>query len=232
MPRDEAQIIDDRPADKRGIVLWAPEKIGGYNRISWGRPTLGLISRFQQVLEDAKDERPLQTFFEEFPQALLTGLVRPHGGWVVPKPRIQIPGRRPLEPDFIVCEWSSVGPDWFIVELENPTKRPLLENGDTSRILNHAINQVTGYRSALEEHGHFIRESGWPKLHGKFSGVVVIGRRKDTLREEYRDRLREFRHNNIEVMSYDRLFEHFKEFQEFIEENAVQAAALKDAVQG
>ena len=227
MLRDEAQIVDEGPAHQREMVLWVPETIGGCERISWVSPLPNLIPQFQGALAKAKDERPLQTFFEDFPQALLTGLVNPHDGWVVPKPRIPLSnGMGPLEPDFIVCEWSSVGPDWFIVELESPTKSPLKQDGDTSRLCNHAINQIMSYRSALEEHGHFIRQNGWPKLHGKFNGVVVMGRRDDPLRAKFPDRLRQYQHSDIQVMSYDRVLEKCRDFQGMIEGWATQTQAL------
>ncbi len=191
MPRNESQIHDS-PAEQRGIVFGAPDKIGGFDRVSWNRTTPGMTQAFQEALDKAKDERPLQKFFEAFPQALLTSLVRPHIAWVVPKPKLSIPGRSPIEPDFIVCEWSSVGPNWYIVELESPLKSPLRQDGHTSGKLNYAIGQIGDYRSILQQHGHFLSESGWPKLHGKFKGVVVIGRRADPLRANFPNRLKQF----------------------------------------
>jgi hypothetical protein len=226
MPRDEAQIFDNRPLKDRDIVLWSPEKIGGQHPVKWNRSTPGLIRNFEETLESANDEKPLQAFFEKNPQALLTGIVSPHIGWVIPRPKLQEPDGGFWQPDFIVCDWTSVGPEWFIIELESPMEGPLIKNGDTSRICNHAMNQIGDYRNALEEHGHFIRGDGWPKLHGKFRGVVVIGRRSDPLREKYSNRLRQYRNNDIEIMSYDRLFDTCKTFQNMMDIRDAQTPTL------
>lgn len=226
MKSDDPQTFDDRPSSERSIVLWVPKKNGGRDPINWNRPTDGLIQNFERTLESAIDERPLQEFFEQMPQALLTGVVSPHRGWVIPKPTIPEAGGRFWQPDFIVCDWSSVGPEWFIVELESPTGSPLLKKGDTSSICNHAINQIHDYRNAIDEHGYFLRGNGWPKLHGKFQGIIIIGRRGDPLRAQYPDRLRQYRSDGIEIMSYDRVLERCREFQEMVDNWAAQLAAL------
>jgi hypothetical protein len=83
---------------------------------------------------DAEDEKPLQLFFEENPVALLFGLVSPHTGWVIPRPRLSLPEGGGNIPDFIVCEWSSVGPRWIIVELESPKASPVNEGGGISTL--------------------------------------------------------------------------------------------------
>jgi antiviral defense system Shedu protein SduA len=134
-------------------------------------------------------------------------------------------------PDFIVCEWSSVGPDWFIVELESPTQSPLTQRG-ISQICNHAVEQINDYRTYIEENGYFLRENGWPKLHGQGEGIVVIGRRTDPGRSEAGDRLRNFRRQRVEIVSYDRLLEECQSMQDFLGSGRLKAAdafSLKQA---
>jgi len=181
--------------------------------VNWNLAQPLLVGQFQNTLEHATDERPLQAFFEKHPEVLLTGVVRPHNGWVIPRPKFAPPNHDPLVPDFVICEWSSVGPDWYIVELENPRKGPLKSNGDISQICNHAANQINTYRRFIEEHGHFLRGHGWPKLHREAEGIIVIGRRNDPLRAKFPDSLQEFKRQRIDVVSYDRLLEKFRAFQ-------------------
>jgi hypothetical protein len=206
-PLFDPQGIDTRPAGQRALVLGCPGQIAGYDPVHWHVYQPDLVDRFSNILEKASDEEPLQTFFEEHPEALLTGLVKPHIGWVIPRPRLPKPDGGFLVPDFIVCEWKSVGPDWFIIELESPTISPLTRSGQVSQICNHAVGQINSYRNYIEEHGHFLRDHGWPKLHGEFEGIVVIGRRTDPNRLERSDRLRAFQRQRVEIVSYDRLFQ-------------------------
>ena len=223
--RDEAQIIDARPARERDVVLWTPDQIGGMDPVTWSAFQPGLVEEFTEKLNGAVDEKPLQAFFEQHPQALLAGLVAPHKTWVIPKPRLSEPNGKFWIPDFIVCDWTTVGPDWFVVELESPKARPLKEDGDFRQDCNHAVDQINSYRSFIEEHGPYLRAE-WPKLHGQFEGVIVIGRRDDPLRAKYPDRLRDGRRQKIEVMSYDRLLESCGIFQERSRASQAKLASL------
>lgn len=204
---DDAQIVDPRPSGERNVVLWCPEEIAGLKPIKWSIPNPSLMDQFSHALEDAHDEKPLQRFFENHPVALLTGLVRPHTAWVIPRPKLPTPNGGGWVPDFMVCEWSSVGPDWIIVELESPTMTPLTKAGGVSYICNHAAEQINNYKTFIREHGYYLRANGWPKLHAECRGVIVIGRRSDPNRSKYADKLEAFRRQRIEVASYDRLVE-------------------------
>jgi hypothetical protein len=212
----DPQAVDTRPASERDLVLGLPKQIAGYEPVHWHVHRPELVEKFSSTLEPAIDEKPLQMFFEEHPEALLTGLVKPHTGWVIPRPRWPKPDGGFLVPDFIVCEWKSVGPDWFIIELESPKSSPLTKSGDVSQICNHAVGQINDYRNYIQEHGHFLRGNGWPKLHGEFEGFVVIGRRTDPNRLEHPDKLQAFDRQKIEIVSYDRLLEEFRSMQSYL----------------
>src|SRR5450755_3062572 len=113
----------------RPLVLDCPERIANLEPVPWVYRQDGLAAKFRQVLESSKDERPLQKFFEDNPIALLLSLVQPHRAWVIPRPSLPDPKGGGWIPDFIVCEWSSVGPLWIIVELESPTKSAVTMSG-------------------------------------------------------------------------------------------------------
>jgi len=213
-------MVDPRPARERDSVLGCPKQIAGLDPTTWGIPCPELTREFSRVLENARGEKPLQMFFEAHPAALLTGLVKPHTGWVVPRPRLPEPDGGGWVPDFIICEWSSVGPDWFIVELKGPTRSPLTKTGSVSSICNHAAEQINNYRTFIRDHGYYLRANGWPKLHAECSGVIVIGRRDDPNRSNRTDKLEAFRRQRIEVASYDRLLEECKFMQNVIGKRA------------
>jgi hypothetical protein len=209
------QVIDTRPARERDLVLGCPKQIAGRDPIKWHVCRPELTHKFAGVLETAADERPLQTFFEDYPEALLTGLVRPHTGWVIPRPRLPKPDGGLWVPDFMICEWKSVGPDWFIIELESPTKSPVTQAG-ISQLCNHAAEQINSYKTYIRDHGSFLRENGWPKLHGECYGFIVIGRRSDPNRSRHADKLQAFERQRIEIVSYDRLLKECQSMQDFL----------------
>src|ERR1039458_323891 len=128
-----------------------PEKIEGISPVRWGIPQPHLVAEFSQALQEAQDEGPLQRFFEATPIALLTGLLRPHHkAWVIPHPRFGKPDFTGWVPDFILCDWSSLGPQWLIVELESPCRNPATSKG-LSATCNHAVQQINAYRTYLRD---------------------------------------------------------------------------------
>ena len=192
----------------RPLVHDCPERIAGICPIKWLAPEERLGEEFARIIESAKDEKPLQEFFEQNPIALLLSLVQPHTAWVIPQPSLPKPTGGGWIPDFIVCEWSSVGPLWIIVELESPTKSPVTKVG-LSQICNHASEQINSYRTYLRDNATWLRANGWPRIHGECDGVIVIGRRNDPGRSHHVDKLEAFRRQKIEIMSYDRLLDNY-----------------------
>jgi Domain of unknown function (DUF4263) len=197
----------------QSVCTWYPDKIAGLDPVDWNVSRPDVVEKFRRVLSHAKDERPLQRFFEENPIALVAALVpKAHNVWVIPRPSLPLPQGGGGIPDFIVCEWSSIGPLWIIVELESPTKSPVIRTG-LSRTCNFAIQQIEQYTTYLRDHASFLRNNGWPELHGDCRGVVVIGRRTDTGRLEHRLKLEAKRRAGIDIASYDRILEPFEEKQ-------------------
>lgn len=198
-----------RSDPKRSLVLECPDRIAGLEPVPWVYRQVGLLTRFGRVLASSKDEKPLQKFFEDNPIALLLGLVQPHRAWVIPRPILPKPSGGGWIPDFIVCERSSVGPLWIIVELESPRKRAVTKVG-LSQICNHGVEQINSYRTYLRDHAMLLHSAGWPRIHGECDGALIIGRRNDPMRATQSEKLEAFRRQKIEIMSYDRLLEHYQ----------------------
>jgi hypothetical protein len=55
-----------------------------------------------------------------------------------------------------------------------------------------------------------LHSAGWPRIHGECDGALIIGRRNDPMRATQSEKLEAFRRQKIEIMSYDRLLEHYQ----------------------
>src|SRR6266852_1890133 len=95
---------------KRGLHLrQPPSEIRGYPPIRSPYVSRGTLKKYNSALSSAKDEKPMQRFFEKYPSALLIGILRPHTGFVVPRPMLPTPGGRFWIPDFMVVDFTSLG---------------------------------------------------------------------------------------------------------------------------
>ncbi len=73
------------------------------------------IEQFRNVIDNARDEKPIQTFLENNPQ-VLAALLGGRSRVVVPHPKLG--GKR--IPDFLIADVDSCGINWVFVELETP----------------------------------------------------------------------------------------------------------------
>jgi hypothetical protein len=182
-----------------------PDIIRGVPPIPYRKCTAELISEFRDVLEKAEDERALQQFFERNLAILLLGLVAAHRSWVFPRASLPKPEGGAWIPDFMICDWGSLGPRWTIVELESPRRSATTQSGSVSAICNHAREQIEDYRRHLKKHASLLRDGGWPIDGGKCRAWIVIGRRFEGRTELSVERLSSLRDYDIDVASYDRL---------------------------
>ncbi|MDO8587458.1 MAG: DUF4263 domain-containing protein [Armatimonadota bacterium] len=166
------------------------------------------VEQFVQVLDSATCEGQLQRYFEEHPKLLAQHLAGP--------PRWCIPHRRfgaELVPDFVLGAQSSIGFEWYGVELESPRAKLFNKNGDPSKVLNHAIRQIVDWRTWLKSNIDYARRPkseqgmGLRDIDGHIKGIILIGRRAD-VEEDTRGRRREMcKELDIEIHTYDWLVE-------------------------
>jgi len=161
------------------------------------------ISDLERVLQDAKDEAPLQRLLGATP-VLLRPLMR--GGvdaWCFDRPSFG----GELIPDFLLaCRFSS-GLHWVYVELESPTAAPLNKAGRPSGKLVTALSQIGDWRIWLRENIAYARTHlGYRSIDAECHATVVIGRRS-MIRTEHALKYRELSRLNVAVMTYDRLIE-------------------------
>src|SRR5438132_3266173 len=129
---------------------------------------------FESVLNESKDERPLQIFLAAHPH-LLTCLLPPgRGAWCFDRPRLG----SELIPDFLLCTQNSSGMLWCMVELESPTRPPLTHTGLPSQKLTQALTQVRDWRVWLRANIAYAQHQlGFQDLDAECHSFVVIGRR-------------------------------------------------------
>lgn len=190
----------------------APETLGGQLPVAYEDVDVGLPRRFSVALRQAeaqKTERPMQRFFEKHPAALVMSVIGVRKAWLFPRIALQKALGGGFEADFLICDWASLGPEWTLVELESPTKRPVNTRG-ISGSCRHAQQQISDYRRMLEEHTEGYQLEGLPWGHRHKRSWLVIGRRIE-YPQENRARLADLRKENVEVASYDRLLEHLKQ---------------------
>jgi hypothetical protein len=115
-----------------------------------------------------------------------------------------------VAPDFLICDWTSNGPEWTIVELESPTARAINTRG-ISHKCREAQQQISDYRRHLSKNWQSLEVSGLTGTDQQAKSWVIIGRREEYSLKD-RARLVDPRHDDIEVASYDRLYVQLREF--------------------
>ncbi|MEU0704146.1 Shedu anti-phage system protein SduA domain-containing protein [Streptomyces bacillaris] len=162
------------------------------------RPSLADCQAFQEALDKATAERPMQVVLENHPALLANVIAGHHGIWVRSQVRL---GDRYV-PDFLIASQTSEGLRWHLVELESPTAR-LTNVGDhrESPTLRHAIDQIQDWREWLKTNLLSAR-AALPGITVDARGLIIMGR------EDVTDSAREIRdrrdaNDRISIRTYD-----------------------------
>lgn len=163
----------------------------------------GILPLLEQVLADARDEKPLQVFLASHSH-LLTCLLPPgQGAWCWDRPRLGAE----LVPDFLLCTRNSTGIHWVMVELESPTRPPMNQSGLPSGKLGEALGQIRDWRGWLRQNIAYAQQQlGFTDLNAECLAYVIIGRRS-SLQSQSIIRFRELSDARTTVMTYDRLLD-------------------------
>jgi hypothetical protein len=162
-----------------------------------------LADELECTISEAKDEKPLQEFFERNPNLLVQLFRYGHGRWVFARPRL---GSEHIL-DFMVCGVDSAGPHWHLIELESPVCPVLRKDGQQRAEFTHAVKQVNDWRIWLRKNVQYAQNQlGYVGLDSEFQAIIVMGRRTD-ISAEHQEQYRELVRGDIEVMSYDRVLE-------------------------
>lgn len=178
--------------------------------VLWNKITTDHIMPLRQVLEEAKVEEDLQKFLSENSIFLVEHLGGGHGRYVIPKPRLGAE----LIPDFLIAEMSSIGIEWYGVELESPFAEMFTSSGQPGHLVTQAIQQVVEWRAWLESNLAYARSRtsenglGLVGITPDLPATILMGRRD----KEFPSNFNAFRRQtksrqNIEIHTYDWLAE-------------------------
>jgi Domain of unknown function (DUF4263) len=169
-----------------------------------GEPTSASVLAFEDALNSARNERPMQKVLEQHPE-MLDYLVSGHGGiYVIP----QVQLGKDYVPDFLVAAYTSLGLHWTLVELESPTAVLTIKDGQPAQQLRKAMQQIADWREWLMNNVNYARRPtaenglGLPGIRIDARGLIIIGRGRLSTHSDAM-RMREQSQRNVEIRTYD-----------------------------
>ena len=193
-------------------VRYQKERIEGEMQefaISPSRITQSDLTSIVSLLSTNPHESEMHEFLAANPQFLNQALRAGHGRYQISKQRL---GSQ-LITDFLLADVSSIGIEWYAVELESPRGTVHRKDGRPTADVHHAIDQILDWRNWLMSNFDYARRSvgqdglGLIGIDHRIHGLVIMGRRSD-----FPERYNQFRRNmidreRIEIHSYDWLVE-------------------------
>lgn len=178
--------------------------------VLWDQITADHIMALRQVLKEAKVEEDLQKFLTANSIFLIQHLGGGHGRYVIPKPRL---GAQ-LIPDFLIAQMSSIGIEWYGVELESPLAKMFTLSGQPGHLVTQAIQQVVDWRAWLESNLDYARRPksenglGLVGITPDLSATILMGIRDKEFPSNFNAFRRQIKsRQNIEIHTYDWLVE-------------------------
>ena len=174
--------------------------------VVWDKITTDHISALTQIVKEAKVEEDLQKFLGENSIFLIQHLGGGHGRYVLPKPRLGAE----LVPDFLIAEMSSIGIEWYGVELESPFVDMSTSSGQPSHFVTQAVQQVVEWRAWLESNVAYARSPksedglGLVGITPDLPATILMGRRGKKFPPGFNAFRRQVKsRQNIEIHTYD-----------------------------
>ena len=163
------------------------------------------LTLFRNTLNDAVDERPIQTFLAAHPHLLDCLLPPGRDAWCWDRPRF---GSESI-PDFLLCTRNSTGFEWVMVEMESPAVTPLTQAGLPTTKLREAQGQIQDWRIWVRDNIAYAQSQlGFQGLTAEAQAVIVLGRRS-AISLKHAKKWREISTINTRIMTYDRLLDSF-----------------------
>jgi hypothetical protein len=131
------------------------------------------------------------------------------GRWVIPKQKL---GSQYVT-DFVIGERSSIGFEWYAVELEGPRAKMYTKAGDPTGKLTHAIRQIQDWRAWLQRNQNYAARNrsenglGLTDIVSDVPGLILMGRRNEIPANTEERRRQMGRDLNMKIHSYDWLLE-------------------------
>lgn len=196
----DKRFVNSKFSLEKGISL----KEYALNRL----PTSEEIDQLEQIIREAKDERPVQEYLQENPH-LFAPLLGRSDRYALSQKRLGCE----YVPDFVIGDVSSLGISWRLIELESPAKPMHLKDGETlSENARKGVDQIFQWRQWLNDNSYYAHRSpnenglGLYGIDKNASAIVLVGQRdistsaKEYARNSHID-------NGIEIHHYDWLIE-------------------------
>jgi hypothetical protein len=176
------------------------------NLVSLKVPTASLVEEFVRILNDARDEKPIQHFLVKNSVILRTLFPPSRSFWVFDRLKF---GNQYV-PDFLLCTQLSTGFNWSLIELESPLKMALNSRGRMSSALTEAVGQINDWRIWLRRNIAYAHEElGLKGINAESHSVIIIGR-QTRLNPKHINQYAELSKNHLTIMTYDRLVDSAK----------------------
>ena len=139
------------------------------------------------------------------PMLLAVQLGGGHGRWVIPQKRLGCE----YVTDFVIGERSSIGFEWYAVELESPKAKMFTRKSDPTKELTHAISQIQRWRRWLQLNQNYASRPrndvglGLTDITPDLPGLILIGRRADINEASNGLRRQMASESRIKIHSYD-----------------------------
>lgn len=188
--------------------------------VLWDIITSIQVTAFYQALKDAKREEDIQKFLTQNKIFLVQHLGGGHGRYVIPKPEL---GSQ-LVPDFLVAEVSSIGIEWYGIELESPNALMFTRSGQASYRLTQSIQQIVEWREWLTENIAYARNQkpnglGLIGIDANLPATILMGKRDKEIPANFNAYRKQTKRGlSIEIHSYDWLLEQCEHRVRMLEE--------------
>jgi hypothetical protein len=131
------------------------------------------IREYVSLLDSSSDERPIHRFLANH-SYFFQCIVRLNGQSPLYS-KIELGNEYVV--DFACFDSGSVGPEWYLVEIESPSSKMFTKAGRPSAKLTHTVQQVTDWRTWVQENLHAARQL-MPYIDHPL-GYIFMGRRND-----------------------------------------------------
>jgi hypothetical protein len=185
------------------------DQLPEFDIVPWDSIKRSDVKRLTEAIECSESESTMQKFLERFPLLLVQHLGGGHGRWVLPQKRLG----SEYVPDFVIAERSSIGMQWYPVELESPKQPIFNKSGNHSRALNQALKQVMDWKMWLANNLDYARRPramdglGLIDIDPQSMGYIIIGRAADQSDMDNKRRTQLIAELRIQIRTYDWLID-------------------------
>lgn len=156
-PAHERDIFDNWPS------YWPRVE----NHVIQHRVTVGQYQSFTELLKAKASEREIEYFFSQNGEVLSLIIwlfsTGHHMSWIFPKEQVRPPSGNVggLIPDYLLAGASSIGVEWFVLELKGADKRAFSRRGNRISLSNEAnrgVSQLLNYIDICSRDQAYLRD--------------------------------------------------------------------------